>query len=124
MCTGDEQWFFFSPRQEREARGGRPNRITPSGYWKATGTPSYIFSSTTTANCKIGLKRTMVFYEGKAPTGKKTKWKVNEYKALEEASTSSDAPKVSCNNLNTHELAPIISYQVDPNHQTKMKNHK
>ncbi|XXG41617.1 hypothetical protein AAC387_Pa01g2049 [Persea americana] len=94
LCTGDEQWFFFSPRQEREARGGRPNRITPSGYWKATGTPSYIFSSTTTANCKIGLKRTMVFYEGKAPTGKKTKWKVNEYKALEEASTSSDAPKV------------------------------
>ena len=49
---------------------------------------------------------------------------MNEYKALEEASTSSDAPKVSCNNLNTHELAPIISYQVDPNHQTKMKNHK
>ncbi|RWR85215.1 NAC domain-containing protein 90 [Cinnamomum micranthum f. kanehirae] len=94
LCTGDEEWFFFSPRQEREARGGRPNRITPSGYWKATGTPSYIFSSTTTDSHKIGLKRSMVFYVGKAPTGNKTKWKVNEYKAYEEASTSSAAPKV------------------------------
>lgn len=94
LCTGDEPWFFFSPRQERETHGGRPNRLTPSGYWKATGTPSYVFSTTDNHHRKIGLKRTMVFHEGKAPTGNKTKWKVNEYKALEEASTSSDAPKV------------------------------
>uniref|UniRef100_A0A5B7BTH9 Putative NAC domain-containing protein 90-like isoform X2 n=1 Tax=Davidia involucrata TaxID=16924 RepID=A0A5B7BTH9_DAVIN len=38
LCHGDtEQWFFFAPMQEREARGGRPNRTTASGYWKATG---------------------------------------------------------------------------------------
>ncbi|KAJ8749910.1 hypothetical protein K2173_013825 [Erythroxylum novogranatense] len=87
LCRGDtEQWFFFAPRQEREARGGRPSRTTASGYWKATGSPSYVYSS----NCRvIGMKKTMVFYKGKAPTGRKTKWKMNEYRAIEEVADSS-----------------------------------
>ncbi|KAF8395417.1 hypothetical protein HHK36_019363 [Tetracentron sinense] len=88
LCRGDpEQWFFFSPRQEREARGGRPNRITTSGYWKATGSPGYVYSS---SNRVIGAKKTMVFYKGKAPSGRKTKWKMNDYRAIDgEATTSS-----------------------------------
>ncbi|KAL6005331.1 hypothetical protein ACLOJK_005896 [Asimina triloba] len=85
-CMADgEQWFYFSPMQAREAQGGRPNRITASGYWKATGSPGNVFSE----NRFIGLKKTMVFYEGRAPTGKKTKWKLNEYRAVDEASTTS-----------------------------------
>ncbi|KAF2288700.1 hypothetical protein GH714_010712 [Hevea brasiliensis] len=40
-----EQWFFFIPRQESEARGGRPKRLTTAGYWKATGSPGYVYSS-------------------------------------------------------------------------------
>ncbi|KAK3119780.1 hypothetical protein QOZ80_9AG0675070 [Eleusine coracana subsp. coracana] len=75
-----EQWFFFCPRADREAHGGRPTRTTPSGYWKATGSPSWVFSSP--PNRVIGEKRTMVFYQGRAPTGTKTKWKMNEYKAV------------------------------------------
>ncbi|KAF2321603.1 hypothetical protein P3X46_009836 [Hevea brasiliensis] len=86
-CQGDtEQWFFFAPRQEREARGGRPSRTTASGYWKATGSPGYVYSSD---NRVIGLKKTMVFYKGKAPTGRKTKWKMNEYRAIEGVADSS-----------------------------------
>ncbi|OIS98326.1 PREDICTED: NAC domain-containing protein 90 [Nicotiana attenuata] len=87
-CMGDtEQWFFFVPRQEREARGGRPCRTTTSGYWKATGSPTYVYSSESKV---IGVKKSMVFYKGKAPTGRKTKWKMNEYRAIEqETSTSS-----------------------------------
>ncbi|XP_022731098.1 NAC domain-containing protein 90-like [Durio zibethinus] len=81
FCRGDtEQWFYFTPRQEREARGGRPNRTTTSGYWKATGSPSYVYSSDDRV---IGMKKTMVFYNGKAPSGRKTKWKMNEYRAIE-----------------------------------------
>jgi hypothetical protein len=94
MCRGDtEQWFFFTPRQEREARGGRPSRTTVSGYWKATGSPGYVYSSD---NRVIGVKKTMVFYKGKAPTGRKTKWKMNEYRAIEEVTSSSSTiiPKV------------------------------
>jgi No apical meristem (NAM) protein len=78
--TDEEQWFFFCPRQQREVQGGRPIRTTPSGYWKGTGSPTYVFSS---SNSVIGVKRTLVFYQGKAPTGTKTKWKMNEYKALQ-----------------------------------------
>ncbi|KAF8397930.1 hypothetical protein HHK36_016856 [Tetracentron sinense] len=94
LCHGDpEQWFFFTPRQEREARGGKPNRTTASGYWKATGSPGYVYSS---GNRVIGVKKTMVFYKGKAPTGRKTKWKMNEYRAIEREATISNCaiPKV------------------------------
>ncbi|XP_024019684.1 NAC domain-containing protein 90 isoform X2 [Morus notabilis] len=81
LCRGDpEQCFFFIPRQESEARGGRPSRLTEGGYWKATGSPSFVFSSN---NQTIGLKRTMVFYTGRAPNGVKTQWKINEYKATQ-----------------------------------------
>ena len=86
LCGGGgegegEPWFFFCPRQEREARGGRPSRTTPSGYWKAAGTPGVVYSSADRR--AIGVKKTMVFYRGRAPAGAKTKWKLNEYKALE-----------------------------------------
>ncbi|KAG5583983.1 hypothetical protein H5410_044417 [Solanum commersonii] len=74
-----EQWFFFIPIQDREAKGGRPTRLTTQGYWKATGTPGFVYSSNN--NRIIGGKRTMVFYKGRAPNGKKTQWKMNEYKA-------------------------------------------
>ncbi|XP_075507861.1 NAC domain-containing protein 90-like [Primulina tabacum] len=89
-CQVDsEQWFFFIPRQEREVRGGRPNRLTKHGYWKATGSPGDVYSS---QNRVIGRKKTMVFYEGRTPNGRKTEWKMNEYKAIEtnlEVSSSS-----------------------------------
>lgn len=80
VCGGaeSEQWFFFSRRQEREARGGRPNRLTREGYWKATGSPGDVYSSQNSS--VIGRKRSMVFYVGRAPNGTKTSWKMNEYK--------------------------------------------
>ncbi|KAI9195801.1 hypothetical protein LWI28_018229 [Acer negundo] len=81
-----EQWFFFTKRQEREAHGGRPSRTTASGYWKATGSPNYVYSSD---NRVIGVKKTMIFYRGKAPAGRKTKWKMNEYRAIEEEANPS-----------------------------------
>ncbi|WCJ34267.1 NAC domain containing protein 90 [Euphorbia peplus] len=89
----EEQWFFFIPRQESEARGGRPNRLTTDGYWKATGSPGNVYSN----NRIIGMKRTMVFYRGRAPHGIKTEWKMNEYKCIQfandiNASSSSSAP--------------------------------
>ncbi|RVW60454.1 NAC domain-containing protein 90 [Vitis vinifera] len=65
--------------------GGRPSRTTESGYWKATGSPSYVYSSD---NRVIGVKKTMVFYKGKAPAGRKTKWKMHEYRAIETDTTT------------------------------------
>ncbi|XP_076887761.1 NAC domain-containing protein 90-like [Bidens hawaiensis] len=94
VCRGDpEQWFFFIPRQEKEARGGRPSRLTSSGYWKATGSPSVVYSS---SNRVIGIKRSMVFYNGRAPSGMKTEWKMNEYKAFQQeySSNTNTTPKL------------------------------
>ncbi|GMJ13924.1 NAC domain containing protein 90 [Hibiscus trionum] len=89
LCHNDpEQWFFFIPRQESEARGGRPKRLTTSGYWKATGSPAYVYSFNSRP---IGVKRTMVFYNGRAPNGKKTDWKMNEYKAIQAQASSANA---------------------------------
>ncbi|XP_044345095.1 uncharacterized protein [Triticum aestivum] len=81
LCGGEgEPWFYFCARQEREARGGRPSRTTPSGYWKAAGTPGVVYSAD---RRPIGLRKTMVFYRGRAPSGTKTKWKMNEYRAFQ-----------------------------------------
>ncbi|XP_057784747.1 NAC domain-containing protein 90-like isoform X2 [Salvia miltiorrhiza] len=86
VCRGDrEQWFFFTAMQEREARGGRTNRLTQNGYWKATGSPCDVFDR---RNLRIGRKKTMVFYEGRAPHGSKTTWKMNEYKLYHQSSIS------------------------------------
>ena len=100
LCHKDsEQWFFFIPRQESEARGGRPRRLTTTGYWKATGSPGCVYSSNSRP---IGVKRTMVFYNGRAPNGRKTEWKMNEYKAIEEAASSNGATSPVRNHILYH----------------------
>ncbi|MBA0581371.1 hypothetical protein Gorai_023552, partial [Gossypium raimondii] len=102
LCHKDpEQWFFFIPRQESEARGGRPKRLTSSGYWKATGSPGYVYSFNSRP---IGVKRTMVFYNGRAPNGKKTDWKMNEYKAIQD--------HVSLANATTPPTVSSLSYNL------------
>ncbi|CAM0955312.1 unnamed protein product [Alopecurus aequalis] len=88
--AGDgEPWFYFCARQDREARGGRPCRTTPSGYWKAAGTPGLVYSAD---GRPVGTKKTMVFYRGRAPAGAKTKWKMNEYRAFDDDDTDPAAP--------------------------------
>lgn len=112
LCHGDHEWFFFIPRQEREARGGRPNRLTTSGYWKATGSPGHVYSSGQNSRI-IGGKRTMVYYEGRAPHGRKTEWKMNEYKAIDgEAATSNTAnpPVFTIANQALYPMLLISSY--------------
>ncbi|GAA0164179.1 DNA-binding transcription factor [Lithospermum erythrorhizon] len=74
---GDDEWYFFSPRDRKYKNGTRPNRTTCSGYWKATGTDNPILSS---AGTRIGFKKALVFYSGKAPYGTKTDWVITEYR--------------------------------------------
>lgn len=56
------------------------NRTTKCGYWKATGSDKKITS--TTCNGIMGLRKTLVFYEGKSPNGSKTHWLLHEYRLI------------------------------------------
>ncbi|KAG8386285.1 hypothetical protein BUALT_Bualt03G0133100 [Buddleja alternifolia] len=76
---GEKEWYFFSPRDRKYPNGSRPNRVAGSGYWKATGTDKII----TTEGRKVGIKKALVFYIGKAPKGTKTNWIMHEYRVSE-----------------------------------------
>ncbi|KAL4585090.1 hypothetical protein LXL04_009704 [Taraxacum kok-saghyz] len=76
---GEREWYFFVPRDRKHGSGGRPNRTTQNGFWKATGSDRKIFSLSDPKK-HLGLKKTLVFYKGRAPRGNKTDWVMNEYR--------------------------------------------
>lgn len=78
---GEEEWYFFSPRDRKYPNGLRPNRAAASGYWKATGTDKPILSSS--GSKRIGVKKALVFYSGRPPKGSKTDWIMNEYRLID-----------------------------------------
>ncbi|EES13158.1 hypothetical protein BDA96_06G303900 [Sorghum bicolor] len=87
----DEQtteWYFFSYKDRKYPSGTRTNRATAAGFWKATGRDKPVLSSscTRTSRCGggsrvvIGMRKTLVFYKGRAPNGRKSDWIMHEYR--------------------------------------------
>uniref|UniRef100_A0A5B7A9W1 Putative NAC transcription factors 48 n=1 Tax=Davidia involucrata TaxID=16924 RepID=A0A5B7A9W1_DAVIN len=83
---GEQEWYFFSPRDRKYPNGARPNRAATSGYWKATGTDKPILTSNGTR--KVGVKKALVFYGGKPPKGIKTNWIMHEYRLVDKDSST------------------------------------
>ncbi|KAK4795791.1 hypothetical protein SAY86_028117 [Trapa natans] len=75
---GEKEWYFFSLRDRKYPTGVRTNRATIMGYWKTTGKDKEIFISSNQE--QVGMKKTLVFYQGRAPRGHKSNWVMHEYR--------------------------------------------
>ncbi|URD79245.1 No apical meristem (NAM) protein [Musa troglodytarum] len=67
---------LFGHKDKKYPTGTRTNRATAAGFWKATGRDKPIYSK----NSLIGMRKTLVFYEGRAPNGQKSDWIMHEYR--------------------------------------------
>ncbi|KAG6479459.1 uncharacterized protein LOC122019717 isoform X1 [Zingiber officinale] len=82
LIKSSDEWFFFSPKDRKYPNSGRSNRTTLSGYWKATGKDRTI-KARARDTAIIGTKKTLVFYQGRAPKGVRTNWIMHEYRTTE-----------------------------------------
>ncbi|KAJ4804702.1 hypothetical protein LUZ62_017268 [Rhynchospora pubera] len=70
------EWYFFSYKDRKYPSGTRTNRATTAGFWKATGRDKPVVSNSRV----IGMRKTLVFYKGRAPNGRKTDWIMHEFR--------------------------------------------
>ncbi|KAM7460908.1 hypothetical protein LguiA_029029 [Lonicera macranthoides] len=100
MCkigsTPQNDWYFFSHKDKKYPSSTRTNRATAAGFWKATGRDKAMYSSN--GRGKIGMRKTLVFYKGRAPHGLKCDWIMHEYRLLD-----------NNNNKNSNDDANIIN---------------
>jgi hypothetical protein len=65
------------PREYKYAKSKRINRATKGGFWKPTGKDRKI-KIRGTKNV-VGIKKTLVYYERRAPDNVKTNYVMHEY---------------------------------------------
>ncbi|OEL37613.1 NAC domain-containing protein 37 [Dichanthelium oligosanthes] len=92
----DEQneWYFFSYKDRKYPTGTRTNRATMAGFWKATGRDKAVHDKSRL----IGMRKTLVFYKGRAPNGQKTDWIMHDFHYFA--------------NLTSHQINKIIDFHV------------
>ncbi|CAN4083406.1 unnamed protein product [Withania somnifera] len=81
------EWYFFSHKDKKYPTGTRTNRATMAGFWKATGRDKAVYNKSKL----IGMRKTLVFYKGRAPNGQKSDWIMHEYRLESEENGPSQA---------------------------------
>jgi hypothetical protein len=83
--AGDkEDWYFFCLRGRKYRNSIRPNRVTGSGFWKATGIDKPI--------------------HGSAGRGTKTDWMMHEFRLPSSTASAELQDAVSTNNFRSNSL--------------------
>ncbi|MCO5592103.1 hypothetical protein L7F22_046098 [Adiantum nelumboides] len=108
---GEKEWYFYSVRDRKYPSGVRTNRATDAGYWKATGkdrevvtrlmAPARLPQSSMSRSSGhhqqlVGMKKTLVFYKGRAPKGDKSNWVMHEYRMEQAPPTTSSFMSAAC----------------------------
>lgn len=102
------EWYFFSHKDKKYPTGTRTNRATMAGFWKATGRDKAVY-----LNSKlIGMRKTLVFYRGRAPNGQKSDWIIHEYYSLE--SHQNAPPQVHLYIMTYSSVLFLLTYRSSP----------
>ncbi|KAJ1417872.1 NAC domain [Sesbania bispinosa] len=122
-CYQQER-YFFSSKETKYRNGNRMNRTTNSGYWKATGSDKKI-SPPITSDCIAGIRKTLVFYEGKSPNGSRTDWIMHEYRLVNVETIACNSSQNYVNEIGDWVLCRIFmkkrSIEIDDNTATMLK---
>ncbi|KAH9717378.1 NAC domain-containing protein 62 [Citrus sinensis] len=128
----EEVWYYYCERYYKYAKSKRAHRRTKSGYWKVTGTGSYIKRKNSTE--VIGTKKILPFWPRRsAPKKAKTEWRDFVVCRLERkrdiklaASTSvedqSSEDLTSCSTITRDVGGQIFSESVHPPDQLLVSN--
>ncbi|XP_031278806.1 transcription factor JUNGBRUNNEN 1-like [Pistacia vera] len=92
--TLDKEGYFFCKRGRKYRNSIRPNRVTGSGFWKATGIDKAVHSEGGQRQECIGLKKTLVYYRGSAGKGTKTDWMMHEFRLPSTDTTTTNAKTI------------------------------
>ncbi|XP_062201318.1 NAC domain-containing protein 105-like [Phragmites australis] len=98
-------WYFFSYKDRKYPTGTRTNRATRTGFWKATGRDKAVRDKQ--GRGLIGMRKTLVFYTGRAPNGRKTDWIIYEYRLeTDENATPQEEGWVVCRAFKKRTMNP------------------
>ncbi|KAK7320430.1 hypothetical protein VNO77_29890 [Canavalia gladiata] len=101
--VGEKEWYFFCIRGRKYRNSIRPNRVTGSGFWKATGIDKSIYCVKEPHEC-IGLKKSLVYYRGSAGKGTKTDWMMHEFRLPPNGKTSNNPQANDANDVQEAEV--------------------
>ncbi|KAH7294832.1 hypothetical protein KP509_27G021000 [Ceratopteris richardii] len=109
LSSQDKEWYFFATKEKKYSHTDRANRTTIKGYWKATGRDKKV----EVGGLTVGCKKTLIFYEGRAPKGARTHWVMHEYRLSEELEKQQKGTQVSvvCRIRNKDKVAKRQEYK-------------